>query len=246
MSGLEEQIFAYPRLEWIARKFDDDGNSWKLMQIRRENFSHFRDWRFQWNAINPFAPLFVCEDFYQFPSNNKSFWPFDGENMPLVSPRNVSRITSTAGVLRDKIDNFLWENNFLSKNFYYSDFFFVSSRSRHRIRLTIYLLLKIDMNFRRKKNEWISIMQWWLIINWTRKWGELTSYATNEDPLISLSRFRWTFSDDLMCDKLLNIRWEFIGWSVEWNAMTGPKMSLALWAWDLFYSIKRLCENILY
>lgn len=126
MSGLEEQIFAHPRLEWIARKFDDDENSWKLMQIRRENFSHFRDWRFQWNAINPFAPLFVCEDFYQFPSNNKSFWPFDGENMPLVSPRNVSRITSTAGVLRDKIDNFLWENNFLSKNFYYSETFFLS------------------------------------------------------------------------------------------------------------------------
>lgn len=51
---------------WIARKSDDDENSWKLMQIRRENFSHFRDWRFQWNAINPFVSLFVCEDFINF------------------------------------------------------------------------------------------------------------------------------------------------------------------------------------
>lgn len=53
--GFNKQIFAHPRIE----KREIEHESKKLMQIRRENFSHLHDLRFQWKAINPFVSLFV-------------------------------------------------------------------------------------------------------------------------------------------------------------------------------------------
>lgn len=104
----------------------------KRMQTRRENFPARNLWS-EWKTINPFVSFCLLR-FYQFSSNNKSFWPFDGverQQCHCFTSKNV-RITHSAGVLRDKIFHFLWENNFLWS-------FFVLTRCRRPIEFVLVL-----------------------------------------------------------------------------------------------------------
>lgn len=70
-------------------------------------------------AINPFVLATVCRDPINFPQtiNLIDLSTASNENMPLCYLNKTPAIPSTAGVLRDKIGNFLWENNFVSPLF---------------------------------------------------------------------------------------------------------------------------------
>lgn len=88
------------------------------MQIWREKFSvHVRLVKRQLNGKQlTHLYRFVWEDFINF---HQTINLFDlsmerNENMPLFHHKKIVRITHSAGVLRDKNRNFLWENNFLS------------------------------------------------------------------------------------------------------------------------------------
>ena len=108
--AMDWQIFAHPRFEqrknWVW-------NRWKRMQTRRESFL-----RSQWKAINPFVS-FCLWRFYQFSSDNKSFWPFDGmKTCHCFTTKKLSGL-HTLQVSFGIKSNFLWENNFCRRYFFY-------------------------------------------------------------------------------------------------------------------------------
>lgn len=91
-----KQIFAHPRLAKAGKLRWNHRND---LCKQRGNFFQLRDLWFQWKAINPFVSFYLLR-FYQFSSDNKSFWPFHGvhRNMPLFHHRKCQEKIRTLQV----------------------------------------------------------------------------------------------------------------------------------------------------
>lgn len=80
----------------------------KRMQIRRDDFnSAILD--LNGKQLTHLYRSRCLSWFYQFSTNNNFFWPFESQTCHCATSACA---THSAGVLRDKIRHFLWENKF--------------------------------------------------------------------------------------------------------------------------------------